>query len=48
MTNGIRMREGYKTGRGAVTIRAKVELEENDRHARFVLLKFHTKLIKLN
>ncbi|PPE04794.1 DNA gyrase subunit A [Entomoplasma ellychniae] len=37
MTNGIRMREGYKTGRGAVIIRAKIALEESDRHARFII-----------
>ncbi|ATZ21218.1 DNA gyrase subunit A [Mesoplasma tabanidae] len=49
MTNGIRMREGYKTGRGAVTIRAKVALEENDRHARFIIteIPYQTNKAKL-
>ncbi|KAF5295850.1 hypothetical protein FQA39_LY13023 [Lamprigera yunnana] len=37
MTNGQRMREGYKTGRGGVTIRARVDIEETDRSARFII-----------
>lgn len=49
MTNGIRMREGYKTGRGAVIIRAKINLEENDRHARFIIteISYQTNKSKL-
>ncbi|WP_027063488.1 DNA gyrase subunit A [Mesoplasma seiffertii] len=37
MTNGARMREGYKTGRGGVIIRAKIDIEENDRHSRLII-----------
>ncbi|UWD35040.1 DNA gyrase subunit A [Mycoplasma cottewii] len=37
MTNGQKMREGYKTGRGGVIIRAKVDLEETSKHSRFVI-----------
>lgn len=37
MTNGQRMREGYKTGRGAVIIRARIEVDESDRHSRLII-----------
>ncbi|KEZ20254.1 DNA gyrase subunit A [Mycoplasma capricolum subsp. capricolum] len=37
MTNGSKMREGYKTGRGSVIIRAKIDFEENKKHDRFVV-----------
>ncbi|ATZ18396.1 DNA gyrase subunit A [Williamsoniiplasma somnilux] len=37
MTNGQRMREGYKTGRGGVIIRAKIEIEENNKHSRLIV-----------
>ncbi|WP_026389468.1 DNA gyrase subunit A [[Acholeplasma] multilocale] len=37
MTNGARMREGYKTGRGGVIIRAKIDIEENDKHSRLII-----------
>lgn len=37
MTNGERMRQGYRTGRGSVIIRAKIDIEETDRHSRLII-----------
>lgn len=37
MTNGMKMREGYKTGRGGVLIRARVEIEEDAKRSRLIV-----------
>ncbi|WP_031542370.1 DNA gyrase subunit A [Mesoplasma photuris] len=37
MTNGQRMREGYKTGKGGVIIRSKIDIEETDKSARLIV-----------
>jgi DNA gyrase subunit A len=37
MTNGQSMVEGYKTGRGSVKIRAKIEIEQAQGHERLVI-----------
>ncbi|ATZ16035.1 DNA gyrase subunit A [Entomoplasma freundtii] len=37
VTVGNRMREGYHTGRGSVTVRAKISIEEDNRHSRLII-----------
>ncbi|WP_420855367.1 DNA gyrase subunit A [Williamsoniiplasma lucivorax] len=37
MTNGERMRIGYRTGRGGVTIRARVQIEEDTKRSRLII-----------
>ncbi|AVP49567.1 DNA gyrase subunit A [Williamsoniiplasma luminosum] len=37
MTNGERMRVGYRTGRGGVTIRARIDIEEDAKHSRLIV-----------
>ncbi|ATG97702.1 DNA gyrase subunit A [Mesoplasma lactucae] len=49
MTNGPSMREGYKTGKGSVRMRAKIRTEEHGQHERLVVseIPYQTNKVKI-
>ncbi|AHI53416.1 DNA gyrase subunit A [Spiroplasma sabaudiense Ar-1343] len=37
MTNGHLMREGYRTGRGSLTVRARIDIDETEKNKRLII-----------